>query len=480
MFSSSSSLSLTRRLLGQYLMFALAGLFACVVVTMFLAVRNDLLESSQCVLILPLLFVGFGAFALYRVVRVNASIDRQLNQVSAAGCPLSAPLTPVTDNAPQARGWNAIVRRLQEQADQQALESQLNTAFAGLTQQSWQPIFDGLPEGVVAVDSAGRVARANRPALAVLGAAVESDLIGQSMIDCLAGRLPEKSLSTLAAFQATSGAVFRELNFTSESMTGVWRVSRVPIIGAQDSVYSAIWTIRDVTQSKLADQMRNQFVSTAAHELRTPLANIKAYAETLASQTEISVEQQHEFYNIINAEATRLARFVDELLDVSQLESGAVAFDRVDTDIERLLNEVVAHVAPQIQQKKLRFQTNYPPKFPKLLSDKDKLSAALLNLVSNALKYTPEGGSIKLDVSADAMQIHFKIEDTGIGISPEDLSKLCEKFYRSDDARVRAINGSGLGLAFTREVAQRHGGSLAISSVLDKGSTFTLSLPLNG
>lgn len=224
--------------------------------------------------------------------------------------------------------------------------------------------------------------------------------------------------------------------------------------------------------------MRNQFVYTATHELRTPLANIKAYAETLAAHSDIDFEQQKQFYNTISSEATRLARFVDELLNVSQMESGALSLTRHETDMLRLIEEVVEHVQPEIRRKSIAFASHTPPKLPRLTVDKDKLIASMVNLLGNAVKYTPAEGQVRLEVEVDDRCLHLHVEDSGIGISEEERARIFDKFFRSSDARVQEINGSGLGLAFTQEVARLHGGSVSVASELNKGSRFTMSLPL--
>jgi len=233
-----------------------------------------------------------------------------------------------------------------------------------------------------------------------------------------------------------------------------------------------------VTQLKLAEAAREQFVFTATHELRTPLANIQAYSETLATVSELSVEQQQSFYNTINNEANRLARFVDELLNISQMEAGAITIEKHEVQLDRLLNEILESQRSLANEKKQQFTFSVAPKLPKIMADKDKLVAALSNLVGNAVKYTPEGGKVTVRVDSDATRVMFMVEDSGIGISAEDLPKMGGKFFRSKDARVQGMVGSGLGLAFSQEIARLHGGSILIRSELNQGSCFTLELPL--
>ncbi len=459
-------------------MFALAGLFACVLVVMYLAVNDRLLESTAVVIVLPMALVGLGAFALQRLVRVNASIDQQLQQIPRSALPLGSQLAFLPEMVPQAQGWNTLVQQIRDHLTLASLDTHLSAAFDTVQQQSWQPVFHSLPDGVIVADRAGRATRANRSALTLLGLANEAQLHGKHVLDLLLPRLSAESGRLLSDLPEGTAVVQRDLQLGAALADGVWRVARLPLLGDNAGAGSVIWTVRDVTQLRLADEARKQFVFTAAHELRTPLANIQAYAETLATHTNIDIEQQKSFVNVINAEATRVARLVSDLLDVSQMETGAIAFTPSDTDVQRLLTELVEHVAPTIDQKHIVFHTSFPPKFPQLYVDKDKLSAALLNLVGNALKYTPEGGQVRFEVHTDASQIHFKVEDSGIGIAPEELAQVGQKFFRSKDARVAAITGSGLGLAFTREVVKLHGGHLAIVSELNKGSQFTLSLPL--
>jgi two-component system phosphate regulon sensor histidine kinase PhoR len=297
------------------------------------------------------------------------------------------------------------------------------------------------------------------------------ELLEQNVHDGMVG-ISNNNVNGLAPFVA-------ELRIGSSLADGVWRVSRTPLLDDEMQDSATLWTVRDITQQKMAEEMRNQFVFTATHELRTPLANIRAYAETLAVSDNIDIADQKNFYNIINNEATRLSRFVDELLNVSQMEAGSVTLTCGETDVERLLKEVIDNLKPQIQQKELQFETQFAAKLPKLRVDKDKVVAALVNLLGNAVKYTANQGTVRFLVEVDEAQICFHVEDTGIGISPEELPRLSEKFFRSSDSRVQNIVGSGLGLAFSQEVARLHRGRITVKSELNKGSRFTLSLPLS-
>jgi len=224
--------------------------------------------------------------------------------------------------------------------------------------------------------------------------------------------------------------------------------------------------------------MRDQFIDTATHELRTPLSNIKAYSEMLATCDRIELEQQKEFCNTINSEVTRLARFVDDLLSISSMEVGSLSADRQNVDTTRLFEEVLAKVQPIMQQKEIQLEVRLPEKMGELKLDKEKIVAVLVNLLGNAAKYTPPGGHVSLKVKQEDDRLQIAVEDTGVGISPEELPMVFEKFFRSNDARVQAETGTGLGLSLAREVVRMHGGDISVESQLDKGSTFLVSIPL--
>jgi signal transduction histidine kinase len=273
--------------------------------------------------------------------------------------------------------------------------------------------------------------------------------------------------------------VVTELTRVDEGQRQVIRVARHPICivgGAHQETH--VWIVRDVTQQKLAEEMRDSFVDTATHELRTPLANIKAYAETLALADVIDIEQQKQFLNTINSEATRLARFVDDLLSVSSMEVGSMSLNRQVTDLHRMLNEVLTKVHAQVEEKRLTFEVTIPEKLPEPKIDKDKMATVLVNLLGNAIKYTPAGGRVAFRVHATDQSLEISVEDTGVGIAEDELSRVFDKFFRSEDPRVQEQQGTGLGLALVQEVVRLHGGRVSVESEIDKGSTFQIVLPI--
>lgn len=478
MYGHRNAIPLTRRLVSQYLMFGLACLFFSLACSLSLAWRGELHDRAWIAAAVALLILVFGGWMLRRSVALTSQIELQLQRLMDPSASLELALQPLPLGEPAAAGWNAILERIASRQVLTSIESKLHESLAGMNQSRIRELLNSLPDGVAVTDSQGRISLANKALQALADPSTADNLIGQAMEDVLSLRTAKDSEAIRQKLSQASRLVTFELQRGDEIGDGVLRVGRYPLTERDRGSAEYVWSVRDVTQQRLAEETRNQFVFTATHELRTPLANIKAYAETLSFHEDIDVEQQKRFYNTISAEATRLSRFVDELLNISRMQSGALALARHETDVQRLVAEVVEHVQPEMERKQIHFEAALSPKLPKLTVDKDKIVAALINLLGNAAKYTPDHGRVKLDVQADAGTMRFRVEDSGIGISAADLPKVFDKFFRSDDERVQAITGSGLGLAFTQEVARLHGGRILVQSELGKGSQFTLTLPV--
>jgi signal transduction histidine kinase len=483
----------------------------------------------------PLLFMGLGAVILRRLVRPVAGVDLQLRRVAAAPSIIDCALEQVEVCGAASLGWNRLVEHATAGRKNTDLHERLSESLEGVRQKKLACILNCLTDGVLTTDRDGRITYHNSSALGLLerrqrprtsgdgradregdgdadhegGASTEEartatiragesetpshakpaapptarqavSLEGESLLVWL-GRnweLPPASPLLQEAFKQRTVVV--ELERAGEGPRRVLRVTRSPLFAGPSSEQDChVWTLRDVTQQKLADEMRTQFVDTATHELRTPLANIKAYAETLALQEMVDLEEQKDFLNTINAEATRLARFVDDLLSVSSMEIGSLSLNRTATDLERLFKGVIGKVKPQMTEKDITFETQFPEKWPEPELDKDKFAATLVNLLGNAVKYTPAGGRVALGVKATGGQLQISVEDTGIGISKEDIPKLFDKFFRSSDPRVLEVTGTGLGLSLANEIVRLHGGRISVESELNKGSTFLVTVPLN-
>ena len=430
----------------------------------------------------PLILIGTGAVVLSRQARPLALLEAELRRVS------QLPIDKPTDPNPQkthtaaALGWNRVVEDLQRARSTSGSED-AGAKLASLSQSNQSSadniIWQQLPDGIATADPSGKIIRANCAMAALLGSGGDAASLEDANIlhslpvhDAQTDQSGLESLSDPAHLQRP---VVCEL---SVGAAQTLRVARQPLRQQGGELQGHMWTVRDVTQQKLAEQMRDQFIDAATHELRTPLANIKAYAETLASMDEPDLESQKEFCNTINSEATRLARFVDDLLSISSMEAGSLSLDRQNVDTKRLLDEVVEKVRPLTRSKSLEFDVQLPAKMPELNLDKDKIIAMLVNLLGNAVKYTPSGGRVGLKVKVADKLLQIDVDDTGVGIPADDVAKVFDKFFRGNDPRVLEETGTGLGLSLAREVVRLHGGDIHVTSEIDKGSTFSVMLPI--
>jgi PAS domain S-box-containing protein len=430
----------------------------------------------------PLLLIGVGAVVLSRQTRPLAKIEGHLRQI--AQTPLAEPID-LAKHRPRtaaAIGWNRIAETIEQLRRNNPDDFNSRVAAMARHRQSEgaQSLLAHLPDGIAVTDAQGRIAQANPAMAALLGQGANREaLIGSRVEEHLPGEETGQALAEFAAAENTQRSVIVELSHPIDDEERFFRVARYPLRQADGAPRGHLWNIRDITQQKLSDQMRDQFIGAATHELRTPLANIKAYAETLASMDEPDLESQKEFCNTINSEATRLARFVDDILSISSMEAGSLAVDRQAVETTRLLSEVVEKVEPLMKQKSLAFEVSMPAKLPELRVDKDKIVVTLVNLLGNAAKYTPDGGQVRLRVQTHDGQLQIDVEDSGFGIAADELPNVFEKFFRSSDARVLEQSGTGLGLALAREVIRLHGGDITATSEIDKGSTFSVMLPLS-
>lgn len=477
MFKGKSAVSLAYRLCGQHLLFAMIGLLSFVGIVVLLGNPMARMEAMLLALSVPVAIFLVGAFLIQRSVDSLSQVERQL--ASSSGPELNIEtLRPVAATNPFANGWNQFLAKAQQQEVWNGVERRLSETINAQQVKRLEAIFQQLPDGVVLCDERGIIIECNSAFHNLLGNTDNQSVVGQSLMDSIKPVLQyPQAIDALEQMLHGPANQVCELRLSDRIEQGVWRVSMKRASQESLGQGATVWTLRDVTQSQLAEQAREQFVATATHELRTPLANIRAYAETLATATDIQVDQQLDFFNIINNEATRLARFVDELLNVSQMEAGAITVQTHEIYLDRLLTELVEQQRPLSVDKGQSLELLIPPKIPRIRGDKDKLGGAVSNLIGNAIKYTPNGGSVKVRVEYDPSQIYIHVEDTGFGISKEDLERLGSKFYRSSDERVQNLSGNGLGLAFAQEVARLHGGRLTIRSEINVGSCFTFELP---
>jgi len=252
------------------------------------------------------------------------------------------------------------------------------------------------------------------------------------------------------------------------------------VMAGQGEVSGVVAVLHDVTREKEIAQMKTDFVSNVSHELRTPLSSIKGYIEMLLDGEAEDDKTRREFHEIIAAQADRLSRLIDNILNISRIESGVIRVVREPLSLTEVAKQVLDIVAPQAREKQVELVDRLMPVCHQIEADKDMIHQAVLNLVSNAIKYTPEGGTVTVAASVDERRGKAVVEvcDTGVGISPEDLPHVFDKFYRVQ-GHTRMAKGTGLGLTLVKHIIEMvHDGKLSVTSEKDKGSTFSFEMPV--
>ncbi len=253
-------------------------------------------------------------------------------------------------------------------------------------------------------------------------------------------------------------------------------VHATPII-RNGAAEGAVLVFHDITELRQLEIIRRDFVANVSHELRTPISSIKGYAETLLEGALDDEKNAKDFLKIIYSDSDRLARLIEDLLDLSKIESGKLKLALKPVLLEPVARRVISGLSKQLKAKSLSVNVEIPESISKIQADEARIAQVLLNLIDNAIKYTDEGGRITVSATDADGFVRVDVSDTGIGITEKDLPRLFERFYRIDKARSRELGGTGLGLSIVKHIIQAHNGEVCVKSVLGEGSTFSFSIP---
>jgi two-component system, OmpR family, phosphate regulon sensor histidine kinase PhoR len=365
---------------------------------------------------------------------------------------------PKLDEIPDGWGlWTDVFARLYRQRR----ATEINERRLLENEERFRRTISALPEGIVLVDASLQIDWCNPVAEEHLGIRLSAD---QGLRVTNLVRDPE-FINYMTSGHFDASLVFRPL-----SRPGIALEVRVVDFEPARSIIIT----RDITQRERVDAVRRDFIANVSHELRTPLTVVTGFLEMLLSaQAEEPATRRHHL-GLMHEQAQRMTRLVEDLLTLSQLESRESLVSEDVVDVSQLVREV-GDEARVLSNGRHRVEVEATPAFVR--GSRDELRSAFGNLVSNAIRYTPEGGQIVLRWVESGGEGRFEVEDTGIGIAPEHLSRLTERFYRVDKSRSRETGGTGLGLAIAKHVLLRHDGRLDIRSEVGKGSTFSAVIP---
>lgn len=341
-------------------------------------------------------------------------------------------------------------------------------------------ILSGLPEPVVAIDNLDEVVLANPSAEQLLkfnSSDVEKRALArlihcEQLVELLTDARRRRTVTQRSAEVELidSAGELRWYNITARAL------NHAAANGAANSG-GAVAVLRDVSAQKAMQRRNAQFVSDVSHEMKTPLAGIKAYIELLLDGDAETPEMQEEFLTVISSQANRLQRLVDNLLNLARIEAGVVNVSKQSQSLNELLEEAFRVVQPAADAKHITLSLDLSPMYLGVLIDRDMILQAAINLLSNAIKYTPDRGKVVLRSRLVGSDVRFEVEDTGVGLSPEDCQKVFEKFYRVQKDKDMAP-GTGLGLPLVKHIVEDvHSGRIIVESTPGAGSIFSVALP---
>jgi two-component system phosphate regulon sensor histidine kinase PhoR len=411
----------------------------------------------------------FTAIVVYRYLQSLNRFARFVSELSGEQEPVMPrlPFAPATEElataaATLAAGW----RRQRASIDNLAASA--------------QAIVDGLPDPLIAVDRQRRIVRTNRAAVALLGPLLADRDLSTEL------RQPELLAAIDSLLATTDGnyvgphqvAVDLVLSGASERHV-IAHARRLPRAAADGSL--ALIVLHDTTALRRAERMRADFVANASHELKTPIAGIMGFIETLRGPARDDAAARERFLGIMAEQADRMRRLVDDLLMLSRIEQHEHARPEAPVDVGRVLESVRDLLQLKAAQRKVAIELLVEPGLPPAIGDYDELTVVFQNLIDNALKYARPSTTVKVAARpAGAERLAIAVSDEGDGIPAAHLPRLTERFYRVDNARSRQLGGTGLGLAIVKHVVNRHHGRLDIQSTPGTGSVFTVTLPAAG
>ncbi|MEE4164420.1 MAG: response regulator [Desulfocapsaceae bacterium] len=364
--------------------------------------------------------------------------------------------------------------RLKAETEKLREERSLSLDTIQQEQSRLKTVFGCMVEAVLITDPEGVVVLHNPAAIKLLE--IQTDpVIGKHLLD---------SINDPAAVQMIEEAMSRGVVVAREFMPGsisrrYLRAHCSPVVSSTGVVLGSVTTFEDISTSKEIDRMKSDFVAMVAHELKSPLASIEQMIYAL--QVDCKYEALHscnKLHSRMTVRTKDLLRLIDNLLNLSKLESGTVVFNLEVTSGHDIVRDIVEVAAPQAEARNIEIRYMPCGEDWWFNVDYDHIRTALMNIISNAIKYTPDGGSVTLTTSLSGGFVNLVFKDSGIGISREDLPHIFDRFFRVKGKATRHITGSGLGLSLVKEVVEAHQGYIDVQSVPDQGTTFTMSFPI--
>ena len=410
------------------------------------------------------LAVGMATlFAIVMSLLIARAITRPIKELTGAAKRMTAGnldqniyVETGDESAQLASAFNEMAQGLKRMID--ALSAERNRLTA---------VLSSMADGVIMINADGIILMVNRAA-AALFAFSEETAVGSRFMETI----PDYEINDVLQSCLKSGEQ-QEARVERAAGGSFVRVIATPVPG--DGVTGALLLFQDLTQVRRLQTVRQKFVGNISHELRTPLSSIKAIVETLSDGAMTDPQASSNFLGMIDREIDRMTQVIRELAELSRIETGEKALELEPLDLQPTIEATIAKLKLQAERKQIKVTQEIASRLPMVLAEEERIEQVLMNLLHNAIKFTPDGGTITLSAEADDGGVVVSVADTGVGIPADDVPHVFERFYKADKAR--SGEGTGLGLAIAKHVVQAHGGEIRVESVEGKGATFSFSLP---
>lgn len=438
--------------------------------------RLSLLALVAFFIISAMLLSYYGVMLALKPLRnISQNIQNAYGD-NASDLKISSKTTPI---APMVENLEASMAQIGErlsliEKDNINLASKLGVATFEKNQ--IMKILDSISFGIVITDLQDNISHINEYMLKLLRKN-SADALDRPLDEVLVHEEITSFLARDEALEQTGSAVHIDTTFPELAPGELFRVTALYLLDDENSPIGRMISLNNISTEKMAEDAQQNFIAHVAHELMTPLTNIRSYSEMLMDGEVDDLDMQKEFYNTINEQTTRLAGLIKNLLNLSKMEMGSLTIAKGLVKTDWFVEDCLSSIEASAQDKNITVEKNLPDLFPTLMADKDLLKAAVINILGNALKYTPENGTISFAISEENKTVIFDVIDTGYGISEEEIPRLFEKFFRSENPQVTEQTGSGLGLAITSEIVNLHGGEIEVKSELGKGTHFAIKIP---
>jgi two-component system phosphate regulon sensor histidine kinase PhoR len=377
-------------------------------------------------------------------------------------------------------GNSSYIEELEKQIKDLQLKIQLLRRQKGNT----DAIIYGIRDAVIVIDEFDKLLMANDAAGKLFGFDYKSSR-HKPISELVSGEKAKGGENEFVDFlcqsrQSKVQHTRREIVFSSEGKSRIFDCIVSCVCGEGERVCGVVAVLHDITREKEISQMKNDFVNHVSHELKTPLASISAYAEMLVDGEANDEQTKKEFYSVIQSQAKRLNRLIEDMLSISRIESGLIKVEKEPVSLTVLIEEQLQMIRSYAEEKHIEIIGQKPIVFDQVYADRDMISQVIVNLLSNAVKYTPCGGSIKIETEVDEIVglARVSVTDTGVGIPKDEIERIFDKFYRVS-ANKKQAEGTGLGLNLVRQIVEKvHNGRVFVKSEPGVGSTFGFELPL--